>query len=354
MQILTVNVGSSSVKLDRFDGAGETPRHLDTMRLPPDAPLPDALGTPAVLVHRVVHGGDLARPVQIDAGVEQHIETWAPLAPLHNPPALAMIRACRRRFGTQVPQVAVFDTAFFTELPAAARTYALPRELTRAHAIRRYGFHGIAHQALWRAWQTHTGGGGRIVTLQLGAGCSAAAIANGRPLDTSMGFTPLEGLVMATRCGDVDSGLLLYLQQAAGLDAVQMEELLSRRSGLLGLAGSADMAALLADPSPQAKLALDIYCQRIRKYIGAYAAVLGGLDGIVFGGGVGEHAPLVRARVLADMQWLGVRLDETANAATGASVRISAADSSCAAWVFPVDEASELARAGQQWLAGTG
>lgn len=353
MQILTVNVGSSSVKLDRFDGAGKIPRHLGTMRLPPDAPLPDTLGTPAVLVHRVVHGGGLARPTRIDAGVEQHIETCAPLAPLHNPPALAMIRACRQRFGAQVPQVAVFDTAFFADLPAVARTYALPQALTQAHDIRRYGFHGIAHQALWRAWQAHTGGGGRVVTLQLGAGCSAAAIADGRPRDTSMGFTPLEGLVMATRCGDVDPGLLLYLQRAAGLDAAQLDELLSRQSGLLGLAGSADMAALLADPSPQARLAVDLYCQRIRKYIGAYAAVLGGLDGIVFGGGVGEHAPAVRARVLADMQWLGVHLDEAANAATDAGARISTADSACAAWVFEVNEAGELARAGQHWLAGT-
>ncbi|MFZ5493191.1 MAG: acetate/propionate family kinase [Pseudomonadota bacterium] len=353
MQILTVNVGSSSVKLDRFDGAVEVPRHLETTRLPPGAPLPGTLGTPAVLVHRVVHGGELARPTRIDAGVEQHIETWAPLAPLHNPPALAMIRACGQRFGAQVPQVAVFDTAFFADLPAVARTYALPQALTQAHAVRRHGFHGIAHQALWRAWQAHTRGGGRVVTLQLGAGCSAAAIADGRPLDTSMGFTPLEGLVMATRCGDVDPGLLLHLQRATGLDAAQMEELLSRQSGLLGLAGSADMAALLADPSPQARLAVELYCQRIRKYIGAYAAVLGGLDGIVFGGGVGEHAPAVRARVLADMQWLGVHLDETANAATGASARISTADSACAAWVFEVNEACELARAGQHWLAGT-
>jgi acetate kinase len=352
LEILTVNVGSSSVKLDRFDGRTTSPRHLAALRPSPGAAALGELPTPGLIVHRVVHGGPLARPVRIDAAVEAQIEACAPLAPLHNPPALAMIRACRQHFGDAVAQVAVFDTAFFANLPPAARTYALPRELIQKHAIRRYGFHGIAHQALWRAWQEHTGCGGRIVTLQLGAGCSAAAIADGRPLDTSMGFTPLEGLVMATRSGDVDPGLLLYLQRVAGLDAAGMEELLSRHSGLLGLAGEADMRRLLADPSPAAARALEVFCQRVRKYIGAFAAVLGGLDGVVFGGGIGSHAPAVRTRVLTGMQWLGLRLDEAANAAGDADRCISAAGAACAAWVFAVDEAGELARAGQQWLAG--
>lgn len=353
MEILTVNVGSSSVKLGRFDARVTPPRCLATVHLTAGAPLPEDLGTPALLAHRVVHGGDLARPMLIDAAVEARIEACAPLAPLHNPPALAMIRACRQRFGAHIPQVAVFDTAFFTDLPAAARTYALPRDLTQAHGIRRYGFHGIAHQALWRAWQAATGRGGRVVTLQLGAGCSASAIADGKPLDTSMGFTPLEGLVMATRCGDVDPGLLLYLQRVAGLDAAQMEALLSTRSGLLGLAGSADMRQLLHETSADAALALEVYCRRVRKTIGAYAAVLGGLDGIVFGGGVGQHAAPIRARILADLAWLGVRLDPSANDAATRTSRISSDDSRCAVWVFEVDEASELARAGQQLLTGT-
>ncbi len=353
MQILTVNVGSSSIKFDRFDGRSSPPHHLAAQRLDAGAPLPDPLAPPAVVVHRVVHGGELTRPMFVDAAVEAHIKACAPLAPLHNPPALAVIRACRQRFGESVPQIAVFDTAFFADLPPAARTYALPRELTRAHAIRRYGFHGIAHQALWRAWQTSTGRGGRVVTLQLGAGCSAAAIADGKPLDTSMGFTPLEGLVMATRSGDVDPGLLLHLQRAAGLDAAQLERLLATQSGLLGMAGSGDMRALLADDSPDASLAVDVYCHRVRKVIGAYAAVLGGLDGIVFGGGVGEHAAPIRARVLADMDWLGVRLDAAANdTAAAPASRISAAGAGCEAWVFEVDEAAELARAGQAWLPG--
>lgn len=351
MEILTVNVGSSSVKLDRFALADGGLQPLAKHR-GADAPALDALPPPTVVVHRVVHGGTFARPVLIDAPVEAQIAACAPLAPLHNPPALAMIRACRQRFGPDVPQLAVFDTAFFADLPQVARSYALPRTLTEAHGIRRYGFHGIAHQALWRAWQAHTGRGGRVVTLQLGAGCSAAAIADGRPLDTSMGYTPLEGLVMASRSGDVDPGLLLHLQQTAGLDAARLQDTLTHHSGLLGMAGSADMATVLADPSPAAKLAVDVYCQRIRKYIGAYAAVMGGLDGIVFGGGVGEHAPAVRARVLADMQWLGVRLDGAANADTDTDARITHADSPCSAWVVRVDEAGELARAGQQLLAG--
>ncbi|GAB4361005.1 MAG: acetate kinase [Immundisolibacter sp.] len=351
MEILTVNVGSSSVKLDRFAVVDGRLRHLARYRGNREQAL-DALPSPAIAVHRVVHGGNLARPALIDASVEAQIEACARLAPLHNPPALAMIRACRRHFGPDVPQLAVFDTAFFAGLPPVARNYALPRTLTEAHGLRRYGFHGIAHQALWRAWQAHTGRGGKVVTLQLGAGCSAAAIADGRPLDTSMGFTPLEGLIMATRSGDVDPGLLLYLQQAAGLDATRLQDTLTHASGLLGLAGNADMAAVLADPSPAAQLAVDIYCQRIRKYIGAYAAVLGGLDGIAFGGGVGEHAPAVRARVLGDMQWLGVRLDPRANVNANADARITDADSPCAAWVFRVDEAGELARAGHSMLAG--
>lgn len=355
MEILTVNVGSSSVKLDRFDGSTQPPRRIAMPGLSSGAAPLDDLPTPALVVHRVVHGGPLARPVAINAAVEAQIEAYAPMAPLHNPPALAMIRACRQRFGDAVAQVAVFDTAFFADLPRAAQTYALPRQLIDAHGIRRYGFHGLAHQALWHAWQAHTGRGGRIVTLHLGAGCSATAIADGRPLDTSMGYTPLEGLVMATRGGDLDPGLLLHLQQVAGLNAAQMQDLLTARSGLLGLAGNADMRALLADPSPAAAHAIDVYCQRVRKYIGAYAAVLGGLDGIVLGGGVGEHAPAIRARVLADMQWLGVRLDAAANnAAGGAASCISADGSPCAVWVVAVDEAAQLARAGQPLLPATG
>lgn len=352
MEILTVNVGSSSLKLDRFDGSTRPPRHIAALRASTGTPPLDELPTPAVVVHRVVHGGPLAQPVRIDAAVEARIDACSPMAPLHNPPALAMIRACRQRFGNAVPQVAAFDTAFFADLPPVAQSYALPRQLVEAHGIRRYGFHGLAHQALWRAWQAHTGRSGRIVTLQLGAGCSAAAIADGRPLDTSMGYTPLEGLVMATRSGDIDPGLLLHLQLAAGLDAAQMQNLLTERSGLLGLAGSADMRALLADRSPAAARAIEIYCHRVRKYIGAYAAVLGGLDGIVFGGGVGGHAPKVRVGVLTGMEWLGLHLDTAANAqATGSASRISATDSPCAAWVFAVDEATELARIGQGLLA---
>ena len=355
LEILTVNVGSSSVKLDRFDGHASPPRHIAALRPPPGDEALGELPTPELIVHRVVHGGPLARPVRIDAAVEAQIEACAPLAPLHNPPALAMIRASRQRFGGAVAQVAVFDTAFFADLPPAARDYALPRDLIERHAIRRYGFHGLAHQALWRAWQEHSGRGGRIVTLQLGAGCSAAAIAQGRPLDTSMGFTPLEGLVMATRSGDLDPGLLLHLLRTGDMDAAQLERMLSEQSGLLGLAGSADMRSLLADPSPAAAHAIDVYCHRVRKYIGAYAAVLGGLDGVVFGGGVGEHAPAIRARILTGMEWLGIRLDAAANtAANGPARRISAAGSPCAVWVFSVDEATEMGRIGQGFLSDTG
>jgi acetate kinase len=270
--ILTVNTGSSSVRLDawRADAVDGVPlashRHdrtdVDAVSLL--EALRDLL--PAArewtLVHRVVHGGaTLTAPCLIDARVEQAIEACAPLAPLHNPRALTWIRACRAVFGTTVRQVAVFDTAFFADLPAAARTYALPHALCAEHGIRRYGFHGLAHAALWQRWREHDGAAdARVITLQLGGGCSAAAITGGRPLDTSMGFSPLEGLVMATRPGDLDAGLVLYLQRSLGLDPAAIERLLSETSGLLGIAGdSGDMRVLLARDDAEARLAIEVF-----------------------------------------------------------------------------------------------
>ena len=248
----------------------------------------------------------------------------------------------------RVPQVAVFDTAFYARLPAVAATYALPRELAARHGLRRYGFHGLAHQALWSRWRElrpDVADGGRLISFQLGAGCSVTAVERGAARDTSMGFSPLEGLVMATRSGDIDPALVTYLQRVEDLSAEESERLLNERSGLLGISGvSGDMRKLLAADDPHARLAVELYCYRARKYLGAYMAVLGGADAILFGGGVGENAAGVRARILAGFEWAGIRLDAAENsAAAGREGRLSAVDSRMDAWVIPVDEARILA-----------
>ena len=302
-----------------------------------------------VIAHRVVHGGArFTAPCLIDSAVEQEIERLAPLAPLHNPQALKWIRACRALFGAQAPQIAVFDTAFYAALPELAHTYALPHALAQQRAIRRYGFHGLAHQAMWQRWcalEPQRNGRGRVISLQLGAGCSISALADGVPQDTSMGFSPLEGLVMATRCGDLDPGVVLYLQRECGMTREALDHIVSQESGLLGVSGlSADMRVLLASPEPRARLAVELYCYRARKYIGAYLAVLGGADAIVFGGGVGEHAPEIRARILEGLEWAGIRLDATRNqVAVGVEASIQGDGSPIAVWVLPVDEAAILA-----------
>lgn len=366
MIILTVNVGSSSVRLDLFDARADEPARLASAHVPADeAAASDRVqaflsagGSPAIgaIAHRVVHGGPLHRPVVIDDAVEAEIDRAALVAPLHNPLALAWIQACRAAVGPELPQVAVFDTAFFADLPPAAATYALPPALAGSLGLRRHGFHGLAHEAMWRRWcalRPDLPGGGRLITLQLGSGCSAAAIDRGRAVDTSMGFSPLEGLVMATRCGDLDPGVVLHLQRAAGLGPDEVETLLGRRAGLLGLSGTTGSAGeLLGLATPAAELALAVYCHRLRKYVGAYLAVLGGADGIVFGGGVGENVPPVRARALAGLGALGIELDGPANeAARGSEARLDNGRRPCALWVIPVDEARLLAARSRETLA---
>lgn len=356
--VLTVNAGSSSVRLsllkpheqgpktiaaDRYDARGAAPDHI----------LATFLGSRSLVnidavAHRVVHGGArLIQPCIVDDAVEREIERLSVLAPLHNPAALAWIDACRARF-SGVTQVAVFDTAFFASLPPISATYALPWDLCQRHEIRRYGFHGIAHQAMWRRWQAlrrDLGEGGRVISLQLGAGCSVAAIAKGRPMDTSMGFSPVEGLVMATRSGDLDPGVVTFLQNEEGLSPDEVFDLLNRGSGLLGLSGrSGDMSELLRMTDARAEFAIDVFCYRISKYIGAYLAVLDGVDGILFGGGIGENAPRVRERIVSRLGWCGAVMDRDRNVvATGTEARISDATSKIDLWVVPVDEAAILA-----------
>ncbi len=364
--LLTVNSGSSSVRLDLFPNAGEEPSASRILagEMQPEMALPSFLPQPPLAIaHRVVHGGaHLTKPCLIDAAVEKTIQDLASLAPLHNPRALTWIRAARRVYGDSVPQIALFDTAFFAGLPARARDYALPQALAKRYAIRRYGFHGLAHQAMWTFWSTQTersledgpAQAGRIITLQLGSGCSIAAIQNGQALDTSMGFSPLEGLIMATRSGDLDPGVLLFLQRQ-GLSADEIDKLLSHESGLLGVSGtSADMRLLLRDTSAQAQHAIDLYCYRVRKYLGAYLSVLGGADALIFGGGVGEHAPEIRERILQGMEWAGLRPDPARNrAATQGSARIdeeTRGKGGVAIWVCAVNEAAVLVQQAQRWV----
>ena len=366
--ILTVNAGSSSVRLAAFRGPDLEP--LASARYETGTDVAGqlagwlgllAIPTPTVVAHRLVHGGArYTAPCLIDPALLGELPALSAIAPLHNPPAIALIHAARSCLGDSLPQVAVFDTGFYRNLPAAARSYALPAALCTAHDLRRYGFHGLAHEALLTAWGERRDAAwqqgrppARVISLQLGAGCSITASVNGAPIDTSMGFSPLEGLVMATRCGDLDPGILLYLLREAGMPLRDLDALLNRESGLLGLSGvSGDVSRLLATDSDAARLALDVYCRRITRYIGAYLALLGGADAILFGGGVGENVPVIRERVLATLGFAGVNVDTTANlrycgdnqAATGDG-RISPADSPVEVWVIPVNEARVMARA---------
>jgi acetate kinase len=355
--VLTVNAGSSSLRLGLFRGHGMhfvATHHAETNGAEA-IDLSDwlhghAIERPDVVAHRVVHGGaELVAPAPVDLRVEGIIEQYSPLAPLHNPAALRWIRAVRKIYGPKLPQVAAFDTAFYAYMPAAATRYAIP-EVGSREPIRRFGFHGIAHEAMVSEWRRHgpaAATNGRTISMQLGAGCSMTAAVDGKPVETSMGFSPLEGLVMSTRCGDLDPGVLLYLQRDCGLSVADLERLLNHESGLLGLSGtSGDMRVLLASRSPAAQLAIEVYCHRVRKYLGAYLAVLGGADAILIGGGVGEGSPEIRERVLKGMEFAGIHLDGERNReALGPVSIIHAGDSAVAIWVLAVDEARFLARA---------
>lgn len=296
--------------------------------------------------HRVVHGGEeFTRPARLTEQVIARIDALRTLAPLHNPLALEVIHACREFSANKIPMVAVFDTAFHAAMPEAARHYAVPQDWARTYGIRRFGFHGLAHRSMYeryRRLRPETAAGARVISLQLGNGCSATAIRDGVSIETSMGYTPIEGLIMSTRSGDVDPGVLVTLA-AAGISAAELDVQLNEASGLLGLSGtSADMRELLALEAQNhsgARLAIEAFCHRARKYVGAYLAVLGGADAVLFGGGIGEHAPAIRSRICAGMEWCGLRLDAAANAATvGGERRISADGTTPAAYVIAVDE----------------
>ncbi len=306
---------------------------------------------PIAVGHRVVHGGArFFEPTLITPLVEINIDELSVLAPLHNPANLQGITAAKKAF-PDVPHVAVFDTAFHQTLPAAAYTYAIDAELAAAHRVRRYGFHGTSHKFVSEAaadFLERPLEQLRQIVFHLGNGASVTAIDGGRSIETSMGLTPLEGLVMGTRSGDLDPAVLLHLSRRAGLSTDDLDTLLNKRSGLLGLAGASDMRDIQAGVDrgeETAKLAFEVYVHRLRAYAGAYLAQLGGVDVIVFTAGVGENAPAVREQALATLGFAGVRIDPERNAAPGRGIRtISADDSAVTVLVVPTDEELEIAR----------
>jgi len=368
--VLVLNAGSSSLKYQLVvPGSGEVQakglveqigedggvadHHAAVERM--SAELAEAgvdLATAGVRAvgHRVVHGGpDFSDPVVVDDAVVAQIEALSPLAPLHNPGAVAGIEAARTQL--DVPHVAVFDTAFFTTLPPAAATYAIPRDVARDLRIRRYGMHGTSHRYVSHAVPALVGRPLEEldqIVLHLGNGCSASAVRGGRAVDTSMGLTPLEGLVMGTRSGDVDPGLHSYLHREAGLSVEQVDDLLNKQSGLKGLSGVNDFRALQerrASGDEHAALAFDVYVHRLRHYLGAYLVSLGRLDVLTFTAGVGENNAALRAAVVEGLDGLGLAVDPERNEAPGREARVISPDGSpVTVAVVPTNEELEIAR----------
>lgn len=363
MRVLVVNAGSSSLKL-RLLGHDDTilaSRDLPALGDQAPADLVDALATMGdadAVGHRVVHGGTrFAFPARVDDALVEALEALTDLAPLHQPPALAALRAVREAL-PRLPAVACFDTAFHATLPPAASTLALPEAWRARWPLRRFGFHGLSHAYAARRSAELDGRSVedlRIVTCHLGAGASLAAVAGGRSVDTTMGFTPLEGLVMATRSGSLDPGLVLWLIEHGGMPAHELGEALERESGLLGLAGSADMKAVLAaegDGSPRAHLAVEVVLHRLRGSVASMAASMGGLDVLVFTGGVGEHAPAIRQRAVDGLGFLGVAVDAAHNASGPLDREISPLSAAARTFVVEAREDLEIARGTRGALAG--
>jgi acetate kinase len=356
MRVLVVNAGSSSLKLRLLDGddtlvadhelpaLGHAFDEVEVAGVVGDLDGIDAVG------HRFVHGGPrLTAAARLDAALERYLDSLTDLAPLHQPPALAGVRLVRRLL-PETPAVACVDTGFHATLPAAAATYPVPREWRERHGVRRYGFHGLSHAYASRRAAAITGrplDQLRTVTCHLGAGASLAAVRGGVSVDTTMGFTPLEGVVMATRSGTVDPGLLLWLQRHAGMSDQDLSDALEQGSGLMGLAGTADMRTVLARASEgdaDARLALDVYTHRLRAAVAAMAAAMGGLDALVFTGGVGERAPEVRAQAAAGLAFLGVGIDANRNAAVDGDADVSTAAAAVRCLVVRAREDLEVAR----------
>jgi acetate kinase len=300
--------------------------------------------------HRVVHGGDrYAQPIVVDATVLGHLESFIPLAPLHEPHNVAGIKALQALL-PDVPQVACFDTAFHRSQPEVAQLFALPRALT-AEGIKRYGFHGLSYEFIARALPQHSHrADGRVVVAHLGNGASMAAMVNRKCVATTLGFSTIDGLMMGTRCGNLDPGLVLHLMETKGLTVKDMTRILYKESGLLGVSGiSQDMRTLLASDKPEAREAVDLFCYRIARELGSLVAAAGGIDALVFTGGIGEHAAEVRRRVCLQAEWLGIRVNPEANARH--DVVISAGNSSVDVLVIPTNEEWMMAHHAQTLLA---
>jgi acetate kinase len=346
MRVLTVNAGSSSLKLSMLDGDDTVlyAREVDAPGSVVDpAEVADALAElplpPDAVGHRIVHGGRrFTSAVPIDGDVVAALDALTALAPLHQPKSLAAVDIVERAL-PGVPAVACFDTAFHATLPPAAATYALPREWRERWGVRRYGFHGLSH-----AYAARQANASRVVTCHLGAGASLAAVLDGRCVDTTMGFTPLDGLVMATRSGSVDPGLLLWLLEAEVMRPDEMANALEHESGLRGLSGTADMRELLARDDVDARLALGVYVHRLRAGIAAMAAALGGIDALVFTGGVGERAPRVRELACEGLQYMGIRIDRRRNATITGDGDVAAYGSLVHVLVVHAREDVEIAR----------
>jgi acetate kinase len=356
MRILVVHAGSSSLKLrvldpdDRIVGTADLPAPRGQADNVAVARAIEGFGAVEAVGHRIVHGGTLyTRPVRIDRGVVERLRALTDLAPLHQAKSLAALEVVEVAL-PDVPAVACFDTAFHADMPAAASTYAIPREWRKRWDLRKYGFHGLSHAYASRRMAELLGrplDGVRLVTCHLGAGASLAAVRDGRSVDTTMGFTPLDGLVMATRSGSIDPGLVLWLAEHARMPPAELAATLEHRSGLLGLAGTADMRAILAAEAagaPDAVLALDVYHHRLRAAVAAMAAALGGLDALVFTGGVGENAPAVRERAGRDLAFLGVEVDQASNRADGDDREIGSAGAAVRTFVIAAREDVEIAR----------
>lgn len=370
--VLVINSGSSSLKyqlvdpdsgtavatgnVDRIgEGSSSVPNHEAALHRAFDTLADDGidLGTCGLLAvgHRVVHGGQkFYRPTLVDDAMLDELEKLSELAPLHNPPALRGIEVARKLL-PDLPHIAVFDTAFFHDMPPAASTYAIDRELAERWQIRRYGFHGTSHRYVSEqaaAFLDRPIGGLKQIVLHLGNGSSASAIAGTRPLDTSMGLTPLEGLVMGTRSGDIDPSIVSYLWRTAQMAVDEIEAMLNERSGVFGLAGERDFRRLremIESGDSAAQLAYSVFIHRLRKYIGAYLAVLGHTDVVSFTAGIGEHDAAVRRDALAGLEDMGIVLDERRNLSGGKGARqISADDSPVVVLVIPTNEELAIAR----------
>ena len=363
MNILALNAGSSSLKYRLFRLTDEAEAVLadgNIERVNRESLVPAAqkaiaqcepLGIDAV-AHRVVHGGArFSEPTRITPEVLKDLRGLRELDPLHNPTEVALIEAAQKLL-PNVPAVALFDTAFHRTLPEVAYRYALPWELADRLNLRRYGFHGLSHQYVSRRLLECLGRvaeGTKLITCHLGSGSSVCALRDGLSVDTSMGLTPLEGLVMGTRSGDLDPGLLLYLLRTQKMTPEAVDDLLNHQSGLLGISGKSadvrDLEQAAGAGDSRAALALELFAYRVRKYLGAYAAVLGGLDAIAFTGGIGEHAAGLRDRICRELEYLGVRLAADRNQQGGeGAVQISRADSLVSVWVIPTDEERQMAR----------